>query len=968
MRAGAGFGKTTLLAQAVRRNAVRPSGLDLWLGCAPSDADGSRFAAALAGLVGDGEDLDELDDVALHVADTIAGRSPTAICLVLDDVHHLGPDSGGAAVLDRLLAEAPDNLHVVLSGRHEPAVALSRFRASGDLVELTEAELALDEAEEAELGVESASVGELGGWPALVRMSAALGRPAARRFLVEEVLHALDPEQQRVLAVSSVLGGVDAELHEAVTGERRDLDELVAGLPLVAVHDHVVIAHDLWSQEAWGFDDVVRSVADDGWRRGAAVLLERDEHERAIALGIRLELDDVVLTTIERAVAARLPVFPADTAERWAATIPARLLEAPEVVLLRAAARLDDRPTRTERLHGLHDGFADAGREESRLTALAVVGYHAYASGDLGTVLELRARLAELDELPGGLLGAIASGVDAVLADLSGDPVGAVEHLGRIDQSTVPDDLRLQFARLHANSLVLLGRPAEALDLVGDRLAAAADPHIRRTVLSLRYFAGDSGVLVDLADPGPMDLSLDPHNAVIHEAFGAHFRAALGMRPGLSDGAWDAAAGNDRLRTMVAVSEAVCRVVDGDEAAASEGLVRRLDELGDAPLVTGEILRFPAVVEVLAPDRLPDGEHGPTIRDARQVGAVLRAARAGTSGPVVGATPDADRIATAVPLRWSTELVARAHDLGADWARLVAADLADITGDPVPALLEEHAASEDASLAAGAEALLATVPLRPSTPVTVELLGDLRIRRGGEPIDDPLMRRQRVRQLVALLAMEGSMSRWRVLDLLWPDADQDKGLRNLRTNLSHVRRVLEPGLAARRAPYFIRAVGDRLEIGGSALTVDVWDFDRLVTAGATAEDEHRLDEAIASYVAAVELWRGEPFVDLADVDEVIVRRSELTSRLLVAATRAAELLVAKGDHVAAARMARRALEVDDLDEAAHRAAIAAAYYQGDRASLDLAVERLGGALAELRVDASPETAMLLELVAHRRAA
>ncbi|MEO1062517.1 MAG: hypothetical protein AAFZ07_13955, partial [Actinomycetota bacterium] len=794
VRAGAGFGKTTLLAQAVRRNAVRPAGIDLWLGCSPSDADGSRFAASLAGLVGDDEDLDELDDVALHIADTVAGRSPTAICLVLDDAHHLRPGSGGAAVLDRLLEEAPDNLHLVLSGRAEPAIALSRLRASGELVELTEADLALDEAEEAELGVDPAVVGELGGWPALVRMSAALGRPAARRFLVEEVLHALDPEQQRVLAVSSVLGGVDVDLHDAVVGERCDLDRLVDGLPLVAVHDGVVIAHDLWSQEAWGFDEVVRSVPADGWRRGARMLLDRGEHERALGLGVRLDLDDVVTETIERAVADRLPVFPADTADRWLGTIPAQLLDAPEVELLRAAARLDDRPTRTDRLHRLHDGFGDAGRDGARLAALAVVAYHAYASGDLGTVLEIRGRLAELDELPGGLLGAIASGVDAVLADLSGDPSGAVEHLELIDMAAVPDDLRVQFARLHANSLVLLGRPAEALDRVGRRLATAGDPHVRRTVLSLRYFAGDATALEGLVDPGPLDLEIEPHDSVVHEAFAAHFRAALGQAATVPSEAWDLAAGNDRLRTMVAVSEALSLAVAGRDAEAMAQLADRLDELGGSPLATMELLRFPAVIEVLAPDRFPDLDPGPTVAEARSMGTLLRAARDGDARAVGAAEPCVERILTSLPLRWSTELASRAEGLGAEWGRHLATRLADTAGDPVTALLDEHAAADDPVLASGAAGLLASVPLRPSAEITVELLGGLQIRRGGEVVDDALLRRQRVRQLVALLVMEGSLSRWRVLDLLWPDADQDKGLRNLRTNLSHVRRLLEPGL------------------------------------------------------------------------------------------------------------------------------------------------------------------------------
>ena len=45
--AGAGFGKSTLLAQAVRANALEPRGIDVWYSCTPGDVDAEGLGAAL---------------------------------------------------------------------------------------------------------------------------------------------------------------------------------------------------------------------------------------------------------------------------------------------------------------------------------------------------------------------------------------------------------------------------------------------------------------------------------------------------------------------------------------------------------------------------------------------------------------------------------------------------------------------------------------------------------------------------------------------------------------------------------------------------------------------------------------------------------------------------------------------------------------------------------------------------------
>src|SRR4051794_41013614 len=52
VEAGAGFGKTTLLAQAVAENRLAPRGRDAWLTCEPADSSPSVLLAGLLEALG----------------------------------------------------------------------------------------------------------------------------------------------------------------------------------------------------------------------------------------------------------------------------------------------------------------------------------------------------------------------------------------------------------------------------------------------------------------------------------------------------------------------------------------------------------------------------------------------------------------------------------------------------------------------------------------------------------------------------------------------------------------------------------------------------------------------------------------------------------------------------------------------------------------------------------------------------
>ncbi len=125
---GAGVGKTTLLGQSLHSEGSR---VDVWLPCSLADRDGDRLLARLADACADALDDYRPDSKVASISaigELIVGVAPDHVCLVFDDVHHLGDPEP----LERLLAELPSNGHVLLSGRRIPAVSTARSTPSAD--------------------------------------------------------------------------------------------------------------------------------------------------------------------------------------------------------------------------------------------------------------------------------------------------------------------------------------------------------------------------------------------------------------------------------------------------------------------------------------------------------------------------------------------------------------------------------------------------------------------------------------------------------------------------------------------------------------------------------------------------------------------------------------------------------------------------------------------------------------------
>jgi DNA-binding SARP family transcriptional activator len=114
---------------------------------------------------------------------------------------------------------------------------------------------------------------------------------------------------------------------------------------------------------------------------------------------------------------------------------------------------------------------------------------------------------------------------------------------------------------------------------------------------------------------------------------------------------------------------------------------------------------------------------------------------------------------------------------------------------------------------------------------------------------------------------------------------------------------------------------------------------------------------------ALLLSEGEAFADEPDSDWAIEVRREIAGRRSDLLVRAAELGLADGDPLSAARDAAEAIVLEPHLESAHRALIAAHYVHGDQARALSAYRNLRDRLVvELGVEPTPHTRALHEAV------
>jgi DNA-binding SARP family transcriptional activator len=233
------------------------------------------------------------------------------------------------------------------------------------------------------------------------------------------------------------------------------------------------------------------------------------------------------------------------------------------------------------------------------------------------------------------------------------------------------------------------------------------------------------------------------------------------------------------------------------------------------------------------------------------------------------------------------------------------------------------------------------------------VLGPFTLERDGVKIDTSRWQR-RVAALFKLLVTVPDRRRRRddLIDILWPDADSDRGMVNLRMLVHRLRATID----LPNPPPVLS------EAGWIALNPQCeWELDlEPLEAAATnpAADLHDLEDAAA-------LYRGEPLTEERYEDWARAPRERALHAWRAICVRLGVQYMSRAEHISAGRWLERALEADPFDEDAFRRLLANFHAAGRSAEALRRYARLEILfLDELDMAPSPATRSLAESIRH----
>ncbi|MCL4299102.1 MAG: NACHT domain-containing protein, partial [Anaerolineae bacterium] len=243
----------------------------------------------------------------------------------------------------------------------------------------------------------------------------------------------------------------------------------------------------------------------------------------------------------------------------------------------------------------------------------------------------------------------------------------------------------------------------------------------------------------------------------------------------------------------------------------------------------------------------------------------------------------------------------------------------------------------------------------------ISVLGGLTLKRGGLPVT-ALASRKTEALLGYLACTRRPHAREVLADLLWDDRSQSQALGNLRVVLTSLRQVLGPYVTITR-----QAVAFNQD---SPHWLDVAELERGVAAARAQSQSGILSrEGAAQLAQALALYRGDFLLgfylrDSQGFEEWLVRERE---RLRLKTIEAFHDLVAAylnlGEYTAGVEQAGRLLQLDPLQEEAHRQLMGLLVYSGQRNAALAHYDTCRRILAdELGVEPTPETTALYERI------
>jgi YVTN family beta-propeller protein len=235
--------------------------------------------------------------------------------------------------------------------------------------------------------------------------------------------------------------------------------------------------------------------------------------------------------------------------------------------------------------------------------------------------------------------------------------------------------------------------------------------------------------------------------------------------------------------------------------------------------------------------------------------------------------------------------------------------------------------------------------------VEFRILGPVEVLRDGEPL--PLGGpKQRAVLAVLLLNPNSVVSQETLIAALWGDDPPPTATKSLQVHVSRLRREL--GFPDGSGPELVtRAPGYMLRVGSEAL--DLLRFEHLASEGRHALQRGDPERAAGDLQAALELWRGQPFADLALEPFALPAAARLEAQRITVTESWVEAELALGRHAELVGRLEELVRQHPYRERLRAQLILALYRSGRQADALASYREARAVLAdELGIEPGPE--------------
>ncbi len=250
----------------------------------------------------------------------------------------------------------------------------------------------------------------------------------------------------------------------------------------------------------------------------------------------------------------------------------------------------------------------------------------------------------------------------------------------------------------------------------------------------------------------------------------------------------------------------------------------------------------------------------------------------------------------------------------------------------------------------------------------VRLLGAFEVLRDGVLIPDEAWGRKKAKTLLKVLLTEPGriFTQDQLIEALFEGESPKRGLENLYSRVSELRRALEPGLERGTDSSFIRRRGQGYLFDPTHAEVDTLAFQKALRRAESLAEAKDLRAAAEVFEAGVALYRGELLVEDRYEAWAEGSRSQLRDQYLEALSRLAECYEALGRLRQAISCCQRVLQLEPYREGMVRQVMEYLYRAGWRAqALDAYSEGVRALREHLDVEPAAETRALYEQISRR---